>query len=77
MPTDKLAHACLGILIAGGTLVLASPMWAFTATLVAAAGKELYDTRKHGKPDILDAAATLAGGLIVIGASQWPWPLLP
>lgn len=69
MPTDKLAHACLGALIAGGTLVLAGPMWAFTAVLIAAVGKELYDLRRHGEPDIWDAVATLAGGLVVIGAA--------
>lgn len=69
MPVDKLAHACLGALIAGGALVVAGPLWAFTAVLLAAVSKELYDTRTHGRPDVWDAVATLAGSGIVLGAA--------
>lgn len=66
VPTDKMAHACLGVLVAGGVMVFAGPLWAFTATLIAAVGKELYDLHVHGKPDVWDAVATIVGGLVVI-----------
>lgn len=71
IPTDKLAHFCLGILIAGAFLMLAGPLAAALATVVAAVGKELYDLATHGKPDWLDATATLAGGAVVVGGALW------
>ncbi|MGE4335233.1 MAG: hypothetical protein AB7E55_04560 [Pigmentiphaga sp.] len=69
MPTDKMAHLVLGVLIAGAVMVLPGPLWAFTVLMLAAAGKELVDLRVHGRPDVWDAVATIAGGLIVIGAA--------
>lgn len=69
LPTDKMAHACLGIVVAGGVMVFGGPLWAFTAVLIAAVGKELYDTRAHGRPDAWDAVATIAGGAVVLGAA--------
>lgn len=68
VPTDKLAHFFLGVLVAGGVMIFGGPLWAFTALMLAAVGKELVDLRVHGKPDVWDAVATIVGGLIVICA---------
>jgi hypothetical protein len=36
-------------------------------TTIAAIGKELRDMRGHGTPEVLDAAATIAGGGLLLG----------
>lgn len=66
IPSDKANHFCYGAALAfagsfhsieAGGLVCAA----------AAIGKEIYDKRSgKGTPDLLDAAATILGGLTVL-----------
>jgi hypothetical protein len=66
MPTDKLLHLLAGIAIAA----LAYPfgiLWACLAVLVAAVGKEIYDSTGRGHVELLDALATVAGGALLLG----------
>lgn len=66
MPVDKLLH-----LLAGSTLAaLVYPfgiLWACLAVLVAAVGKEAYDSTGRGNVELMDAVATLAGGAALLG----------
>jgi len=59
--TDKLLHALVGIAIAAIVYPL-SIYVALGAVIVAAVGKELWDARGHGNPEVMDAVATCAGG---------------
>lgn len=66
IPADKANHAVYGAALAalGGLHSLA-----LGALLCAAfaIGKEVYDqARKTGNPEVLDAVATLAGGVLVL-----------
>lgn len=62
---DKVAH------FAGGVLIFAALSWfsilaAFIAVVVAAVGKEIYDSRHKDvhTPDVWDAVATILGGVV-------------
>ena len=62
---DKLAHFLAGIAVAA----LAYPFGVVPAlllTLAAAIGKEIWDAKGHGTPEILDAVATLFGGAVLV-----------
>ena len=50
-----------------GGMALAAPLYALLLVAGAAIGKELWDRRTH-PADWLDAAATIAGGLV---AAAW------
>lgn len=66
---DKLLHAIVGATIA------ATPVkvdYAMMLVAVAAVGKEVYDHRRGGKFDAMDALATMAGGAPVIYL-RWTW----
>ena len=66
---DKLAHFLAGIAVAA----LAYPFGVVPAllfTLAAAIGKEIWDAKGHGTPEILDAVATLLGGAVLVGWYQ-------
>jgi hypothetical protein len=65
MPTDKLLHILAGIAIAAA----ASPFGAvpaFCAVLFTAISKELYDRAGRGTPELLDAVATVVGGVALL-----------
>jgi nucleoside permease NupC len=66
MPTDKLLHLLVGIAIAA-ILYPFGVLPAVLAVCIAAIGKELQDMRGHGTPEVLDAAATIAGGGLLLG----------
>ena len=71
IPIDKQGHAWAGAAIAAAVLPL-GPLMALVVVCCAAVGKELLDdTRTGNKADLLDAVATMVGGLIMVG-----WQLL-
>lgn len=40
---------------------------ALLAVVIAAVGKEVWDTQGHGTPDRIDALVTVAGGCAMLG----------
>lgn len=61
---DKLLHFTAGVLAFAAILPFAGPWLAFAVACIAAIGKEAYDhLTGKGTPELLDAAATVAGGL--------------
>jgi hypothetical protein len=66
---DKLLHALVGAAIAATPV---TPQQALGLVVIAAVGKELYDRRKSGRADGLDALATIAGAAPVIYL-RWEW----
>lgn len=68
MPADKLMHLIAGLAIAGVAFDLFGMVGSLISVAAAAASKEIYDSYRHGKPDLWDAIATLAGGSIIWGA---------
>jgi uncharacterized membrane protein len=65
MPKDKILHVIAGAIIALSTVVLG--WWAMGLVILAGAGKELFYDKMLGRGtfDILDAVATIAGGMVV------------
>lgn len=66
---DKLLHMIVGATIAATPV---SPEYALGLVVVAAVGKEVYDKRRGGKFDTLDALATVAGAAPII-YFRWEW----
>ena len=64
-PQDKLAHFAVGTLIYAAAHFV-SPIIGLAAVAVAAVGKEIYDWFHRDKhtPDVWDAVATMAGGVV-------------
>lgn len=66
MQLDKITHT-----LAGAAIAAALMPWgvipAMLAVVVAAFGKELWDAQGHGTPDHIDALATVAGGVLMLG----------
>lgn len=68
---DKLLHFITGAMLCAALLPISA--WvALTGVICAAVGKEVYDWHHKDKhtPEVLDAVATLAGGLFLL-ASCW------
>lgn len=65
MAKDKIKHMMAGAIIALPSIWIGMT---YAMILVAAAGigKEIYDRFDHGKPELMDAVATMAGGVIVV-----------
>lgn len=71
LPQDKANHALYGAAIACVISIFFGPWWALVAVAVVAVLKELSDwwqNRKGGSHGVefLDAAATIAGGVLVV-----------
>ena len=49
---------------------------ALLSVLVAAFGKEVWDAQGHGTPDRIDALATVAGGVLMLGWLSYIAPIL-
>lgn len=66
---DKLLHVVAGVIIYGGCSLLYSNPVCLGVVAAAGIGKEvIYDKLlDKGTPEVLDAAATIAGGLISYG----------
>lgn len=68
IPADKLLHFTAGVLAFAAILPFAGSWFAFAAACLAAVGKEAYDhLTGKGTFELLDAAATVAGG----GVGVW------
>lgn len=64
MQLEKITHALAGAAIAAALLPLGVTP-ALLAIVIAAVGKELWDAQGHGTPDVYDAMATVAGGVLM------------
>jgi hypothetical protein len=62
-PIDKAFHFLVGWAIAA-TLYPLGLWFAILAAALVGAGKEVWDKRGHGTPDIWDFAATALGGVV-------------
>ena len=62
IPLDKQAHLWAGMAIYGLAVAVLPTIYAMAPVLLAAVGKELWDSRTH-KPDWMDAIYTMAGGM--------------
>lgn len=62
---DKVAHFSVGVIVYA-MLHFISPVAGMVGVVAVAFGKEAYDYRHRDKhtPDIWDAVATIAGGLV-------------
>ena len=70
IPQDKANHAIYGAALACAGLIAHSPLAGLIVCAAFAVGKEVYDqVSKKGTPDLMDAVATVVGGLLVVG----PW----
>lgn len=68
MQRDKIGHFIAGVLIAIiVTLFTGNAQWGFVASIVAGIGKEaVWDgLMGRGTVEVLDAVATIAGGVVV------------
>jgi hypothetical protein len=65
IPKDKLLHFVAGLICSAVVyLITGSPIIAFSASALLGAAKEVYDSRGHGTVEVLDAVATVAGGVV-------------
>lgn len=66
MPQDKVYHFIGGALLCIATgLVTGQPAAGIVAAIVVGIAKEVYDkVSRRGTPELLDAAATAAGGAL-------------
>ena len=62
---DKLSHLFAGMAIAASLYPFGSIL-AMGVVAVAAIGKEVWDSQGNGTPDVKDALATLAGGVLML-----------
>lgn len=66
IPADKANHACYGGMLACLGSMHSIAVGAAVCALFAI-GKEIYDrTSGKGTPDVLDAVATMLGGVVVL-----------
>lgn len=65
MERDKLLHFATGYII-GNIITLALGYWSLgmIGAILAASGKEIWDYKGHGVPDISDFVATVIGGAV-------------
>ena len=64
VPVDKAFHFLAGWAIAA--TFQSMPLLAAALVAAAAIGKELWDKRGHGTPELADCLATLAGGVAAL-----------
>jgi len=62
---DKALHFIAGAIIAAPFAAVGYPYHAVAAAVLAAVAKEAWDMLGNGTPDVMDAAATIAGGALV------------
>lgn len=66
MQLDKIAHTLAGASITAALLPF-GVIPALLAVVVAAVGKEIWDSTGHGTPDHIDALVTCIGGVLMLG----------
>ena len=65
IPKDKLLHFVAGSICSAFIYAITgSPILAFGASVALGISKEVYDSRGHGTVEVLDAVATVAGGVV-------------
>lgn len=65
IPQDKLLHLVAGsIASALAYLIFQNLTLAIGVSVVFGVGKEVYDSRGHGTVEVLDAVATVFGGVV-------------
>ena len=64
IPLDKAFHFLAGWAIAA--TFQSMPLVAAALVAAAAVGKELWDRKGHGTPELADCLATLAGGVAAL-----------
>ena len=64
IPRDKVLHLGAGFIAGLTALVLG--WYGLIVVIAAGIGKEVYDERKYGGFDWLDAGATFAGGIVSV-----------
>ncbi len=72
IPLDKQAHFFAGGFVFGATVPHVGWLLAMAIVAAAAFGKEIYDhlNRDRHTPDLVDALATIAGGIVVAAAGS-------
>jgi UPF0716 family protein affecting phage T7 exclusion len=65
LPQDKANHAVYGAVIAAIVSIVGLPLGLLVVAGFAIS-KEVYDWRQNKQPEMLDAAATVCGGLLVL-----------
>jgi formiminotetrahydrofolate cyclodeaminase len=65
LPQDKANHAVYGAVIAAIVSIVSLPL-ALLVVAGFAIGKEVYDWRQNKPYEVLDAVATVCGGLLVL-----------
>ena len=65
LPQDKANHAVYGAVIAAIVSLVGLPL-ALLVVAGFALGKEVYDWRQNKQPEVMDALATVCGGLLVL-----------
>ena len=73
MQLDKITHTMAGAALAAALLPWGA-IHALLAVIVAAVGKELWDAQGNGTPDHIDALATVAGGVAMLGWQLYAAP---
>jgi hypothetical protein len=64
VPVDKAFHFLVGWAIAA--TFQSMPLLAAALVATAAIGKEIWDSKGHGTPELADCLATLAGGVAAL-----------
>ena len=65
MPKDKLLHFVAGSICSAFVYAITLNLTlAIGASVILGIGKEIYDSRGHGTVEVLDAVATIAGGVV-------------
>jgi hypothetical protein len=71
---DLQAHFWAGLAICLAASLFLGSIVGLTVAIIAGIAKELYDMTGRGTPDVMDAVATIVGGLVgfmLILISQW------
>lgn len=66
LPKDKLLHFIAGVMIYQSTFWVIG-YYSLALVVVIAIGKEVYDHYYNGTVDVLDAVATVFGGIVCLG----------
>lgn len=64
MPNDKIIHFLGGAVICLAVSLFFGGLIGLTVAIVAGIIKEAYDMTGKGTPELMDAIATIAGGLV-------------
>lgn len=66
MPKDKWLHLFSGALVSSVVFFMLGPTLAMLASVVVGVGKELFDLKGNGTPELADAVVTIIGGVLAV-----------